>query len=1343
MRQPLLFGLIALGAAIGAKAQTLAVLHSFAGSPGDGVEPLSSLVRDAAGNLYGTTAGGGASGNGTVFELVMSSGSYTEKVLYSFVGGPSDGAIPEAGLIMDAAGNLYGTTYSGGSASYCLGGCGTVFELVNSSGTYTEKVLYSFSGPASDGAWPQAGLVTDAAGNLYGTTAFGGSSNCLIGCGTVFELVNSSGTYTERILHSFGAFSGDGNQPVGDLAIDAAGNLYGATDGVIEGADCYSTSGIVFELVKSAGSYTEKVLYSFPSTREYGAGPLAGLVMDAAGNLYGTTGWGGAYGAGTVFEMVNSSGSYTEKVLWSFGSTPDYASLPEGGLAVDASGNLYGTVYSGGSDGGGIVFELINSSGSYTEKVLHSFASFTGDGANPQADLIMDTTGNLYGTTLNGGANGYGIVFEFEPTAMAAEVLLSTTSLSFGGQVINTASAPQSVTVTNSGNANLAFGAGAVTLSGANANDFVVTMDTCSGMTFIPSGTCSVSVTFAPLAPGRASAALSLTDNALNSPQMVVLSGTAFSKAVVTLSPASLSFPGQTVDTTSVPQTVTLSNSGTGPLGIVSIATDNTRFAQTNNCPPSLGPGASCGIAVTFTPAFAGTDVGHLTVTDDAAGSPHAATLTGMGAGTSATGATLTVVYTFAGPTGDGGNPYGALLNDASGNLYGTTYSGGSSSSCSGGCGTVFELAKSSGSYTEKVLYAFTGANGDGAHPRAGLVVDTAGNLYGTTRDGGASDNGIVFELVNSSGSYTLKVLYSFTGSGGDGANPDGGVVVDASGNLFGTTGYGGSSSNCTGGCGTVFELANSSGSYTEEILHSFTGYPSDGHAPVANLIRDAAGNLYGTTLYGGVYGPGTVFELVNSGGSYAYNMLYSFGGFAGDAQTPHAGLIMDQSGKLYGTTLYGGSSSNCTYGCGTVFELTKSSSGYSEKVLYSFTGSGGDGYGLFGGLVVDAFGNLFGTTGYGGSSSNCTGGCGTVFELVNSSGSYTETLLYSFMGSGDGANPAASLVMDTSGKLYGTAYSGGSSFSCSGGCGTVFEVTQAPAPVVTLSPTSLSFSGQPVGTTSAAQEVTLTNSGNASLTFTAISTTGPFAITPSGTTCSTSNPVAASASCTVAVTFVPTAGGPASGVLSFTDNASGSPQIISLSATGQDFSLAVPTGSSSSATVSPGGTATYTVAATGIGGFNQGVSLSCSGAPSLAACQLSQTSVTPSSSGTNVTVTVTTTAPSVSAPRSRRLPPGRPLAPWPGSLVMFALLLACAARAVRSWVQPGASRVRTAFVGLALGILLTLVMAACGGGGEGGGGGTSNPGTPPGAYTITLTGSSGSGTSALSRSVKLTLTVT
>ena len=290
--------------------------------------------------------------------------------------------------------------------------------------------------------------------------------------------------------------------------------------------------------------------------------------------------------------------------------------------------------------------------------------------------------------------------------------------------------------------------------------------------------------------------------------------------------------------------------------------------------------------------------------------------------------------------------------------------------------------------------------------------------------------------------------------------------------------------------------------------------------------------------------------------------------------------------------------------------------------------------------------------------------------------------------------------------------------------------------PVVSLSapPT---FPSEPVGTTSPAETVTVINTGNGSLTLAAIGVYGPFVIASSGTTCSTSSPVAASGSCTVALTFTPTAGGTASGTLAFTDNAGGSPQTLTLTATGQDFTLAVPTGSSSSATASPGGTATYTLAATSIAGFSQAVNLACSGAPSQATCQLSQASVTPSSSGTNVTVTVTTTAPSATAPRI--LPPRQRRLPAPRGLPMLALLLASMALLVWGWGRVGPSRWRTVFVPLAAALLLAVALTGCGGGG---GGGPHNAGTPAGNYTLTVTGTAGSGSTALSHSVTLTLTV-
>jgi len=293
-------------------------------------------------------------------------------------------------------------------------------------------------------------------------------------------------------------------------------------------------------------------------------------------------------------------------------------------------------------------------------------------------------------------------------------------------------------------------------------------------------------------------------------------------------------------------------------------------------------------------------------------------------------------------------------------------------------------------------------------------------------------------------------------------------------------------------------------------------------------------------------------------------------------------------------------------------------------------------------------------------------------------------------------------------------------------------------APGVSLSSASLTFPAQISGTTSAAQTVTLTNTGSASLTFTAIGITGPFAIATSGTTCSTSNPVTAGLTCTVAVSFAPTAVGSASGNLSFTDNASGSPQTVGLTGTGQDFTVAPPSGSSTSASVAPGQPATYTLSVGGQAGLSGTVSFTCTGAPAEANCTVSPN---PATAGTNVTVTVTTTAASVSAPRSRPLPPVAPLSPGLRGLLMLALALAATAWAIGRRNQPGVSRWQSTMVLLASGLLLTLALAGCGGGG-GSANVTHNPGTPAGTYTLTVTGSTGSGSSALSHSVPLTLTV-
>jgi uncharacterized repeat protein (TIGR03803 family) len=631
--------LIVTGVSVNARCQTETVLHSFPGSSTDGYQPAGGLVADSSGDLFGTTVSGSHTlcdlsevyGCGVVYELVKSSNGYTEQVLYSFGSNSatSDGASPQAGLTTDAAGNLFGTTTYGGSPN-CLidigvDGCGTVFELIKSSTGYTETLLYTFTGP--DGAYPFAGLTIDSSGNLYGTTYSGGAC----GLGTVFELVNSSGSYTERVLHSFGCTSTDGWDPYAGVILDSSGNLYGTTES--KGAYGY---GIAFELVNSSGSYTENVLYNFSGSD--GEMPTGGLIFDASGNLYGTTQAGGTYGDGTVFELVVSSNNYAEKVLYSFkGPSNDDGQTPVPGLVMDASGNLYGTTRLGGMDcapqGCGIVFELVNSSGSYSERILHWFGA-AGDGQVPAAPLIIDASGNLYSTTDAGGGTIClcGTVFLLDPAAIAPSAILSLQALSFDNQLVNTTSPAQSVTVTNSGSADLIFQSNAITLSGANATDFTISANSCSGTSVAPQAACLIMVTFTPPNIGLANATLNIADNASTSPQEIALSGTGVTAPVVTLSPANLAFSSQPVGTTSAAQTVSVTNTGGSSLSVTNlIVTGN--FIQDNNCGASIAVGGTCTITVEFSPATTGLLTGTLLIVDNAPNSPQAVGLTGTGTG--------------------------------------------------------------------------------------------------------------------------------------------------------------------------------------------------------------------------------------------------------------------------------------------------------------------------------------------------------------------------------------------------------------------------------------------------------------------------------------------------------------------------------------------------------------------------------------------------------------------------------------------------------------------------------------------------------------------------------------
>jgi uncharacterized repeat protein (TIGR03803 family) len=700
-----------------------AVLHNFANAP-NGASPRAGVIRDSAGNLYGTTNNGGPADVGVVYKL-DASGHQT--VLHGFTGGP-DGAYPQAGVILDSAGNLYGTTYSGGSAN-----AGVVYKLDT---TRHETVLYSFTGGA-DGGYPYAGVSLDSAGNLYGTTYNGGTANA----GVVYKL---DATGHETVLYSFTG-GADGANPYAGVIRDAAGNFYGTT--FFGGA---WGSGVIYKL-DPAGH--ETLLYTFFGESD-GGRPYAGVIRDSAGNLYGTN--SGVTGpAGVVYEL-DTTGDYT--VLYSFTGGDDGA-FPDTGVVRDSVGNLYGTTPEGGTGSWGVVYKLDRSG---NEAVLCNFG-YGANGQYPLAGVILDTAGNLYGTTSTGGTN-WGIVYKLSPAGQ------ETVLYSFTGGADGTY--PQAGVIRDS--AGNLYG---TTYYGGPANAGVVYKLAATGQE-------TVLHTFEGGVDGMYPYAGVVRDPAGN------LYGT-------------------------------------------------TLFGGTGN---------------------AGT-VYKL----DAAGNE-------------------TVLHDFSGGD-DGGYPYGGVILDSEGNLYGTASGGGAA-----GAGVVFELSPTG---SETMLYSFTG-NADGDFPRAGVIRDPQGNLYGTTYYGGIGFAGVVYKL-DTTGHQT--VLCAFFG-GVDGGYPNSGVIRDSAGNLYGVISQ------------VVFKLDVTG---TETVLYNFTG-GTDGGSPDGGVIRDSAGNLYGTAGYGGTAGFGVVYMLSATGQETA---LYSFtGGTPGG--NPSTGVIRDSAGNFYGTLSTGGKTSG-----GVVFKIT------------------------------------------------------------------------------------------------------------------------------------------------------------------------------------------------------------------------------------------------------------------------------------------------------------------------------------------------------------------------------------------------------------------------------------
>jgi uncharacterized repeat protein (TIGR03803 family) len=389
-----------------AYAQTLTVLHNFAGP--DGEEPYAGLAMDRAGNLYGTTPAGGNQNNncysscGVVFRIARGGSGWVLAPLYDFEGG-TDGSNPLAVVTIGPDGAVYGTTAMGGGGCTSDFGCGTIFKLTPPARIcqrvvcpWTETVLYRFADSPVGATYPEGGVVFDAQGNFYGTTVSGGTG----GAGTVYKMTPSGGGWTLSTIYNFQG-GADGSVPITELKFDHAGNLYGTT--IVGGVG----NGNIFRLMPAGDGWSEQNIYSFLGGVD-GFQPQGGVVIDSAGNLYGGTVGGGTQEGGVAYELTpNNDGSWTYSIL------ADFSGAINASLAIDASGDLYGTTYAGGSRNVGEVFELRYTNGSWTNITVHSFDG--PDGAYPIGAVLVGSDGSLYGTATLGGAHGRGTAWAIMP----------------------------------------------------------------------------------------------------------------------------------------------------------------------------------------------------------------------------------------------------------------------------------------------------------------------------------------------------------------------------------------------------------------------------------------------------------------------------------------------------------------------------------------------------------------------------------------------------------------------------------------------------------------------------------------------------------------------------------------------------------------------------------------------------------------------------------------------------------------------------------------------------------------------------------------------------------------